>query len=69
MVMATRILWNRARAPLAKGLLRHPVKGTRALARARRVEKILKSPAGALAVGALVAIPIGLVALKRVRAR
>jgi hypothetical protein len=66
--MMTMILLSRAKAPIAKQLLKHPVKGTRALVRARQIKKMVKGPAGAVALGALVALPVGLVALKRARA-
>ena len=66
--MMTRILLNRAKAPIAKQLIKHPVKGTRALMRARQVRKLMKGPAGVMALSALVAVPVGLAAFRRVRA-
>jgi hypothetical protein len=66
--MMTTILLRRAKAPIARQLIKHPVKGTRALLRARRVRNLIKGPAGVVALSALVAVPVGLAALKRVRA-
>jgi hypothetical protein len=59
----------RAKAELAKQLLKHPVDGTRALVRARQVKRMARVRAGVMALGALVAVPVGVMAYRRARAR
>jgi hypothetical protein len=66
--MMMKILISRGKRKVAKQLLKHPIKGTRALVKGNRMSKMLKSPTGMVALGALVAVPVGLMALKRVRA-
>jgi hypothetical protein len=63
-----KILMSRSRRSIAKKLLKHPVKGTRALIKGNKVAKMLKSPTGMMALGALVALPVGMLAVRRVRA-
>jgi hypothetical protein len=66
--MVMKILMSRGKRAVAKKLLKHPVKGTRALIKGNRMARVLKSPTGMMALGALVAVPVGLLAMKRVRA-
>jgi hypothetical protein len=54
------------KVPAAKYMLRHPVKGTKALVAAKGAKGLVTTPAGAV-LGGLVAVPLSLLLLKRRR--
>ena len=58
-----------SKAPRATFLIRHPVKGAKALVAAKGMKAVAKSRMGA-ALGVLVLVPVGMLALRaRARAR
>jgi len=58
-----------SKAPKATFIIRHPVKGTRALLAAKGTKAVAKSRVGA-ALGLAVLVPVGMLALRaRARAR
>lgn len=57
-----------AKAPKATYMLRHPVRGTKTLLAAKGAKGLLTTRAGA-ALGALVAVPFTLVAMRGLRGR
>lgn len=55
-----------AKAPKATFMLRHPVKGTKALVAAKGAKGLVTTRAGAMLAG-MVAVPVGLMALRKRR--
>ena len=53
-----------AKAPKATYMVRHPIKGTKALIAVKGVKGLVTTRAGAV-LGGMVAVPLGLMALRR----